>query len=89
MAETKENRIEYYNVLNPDEIINDDMSYEELFYKTHGITYDQYLRETEELEKRTHKINYENIPQRKLLLKKDNIKLLQVYFIMSLISFRQ
>ena len=47
----------------------DDMSYEELFYKTHGITYDQYLRETE-LEKRTHKINYENIPQRK----KDNIK---------------
>ena len=74
MAETKENIIEYYNVLNPDEIINDDMSYEELFYKTHGITYDQYLRETEELEKRTHKINYENIPQRKLLLKKDNIK---------------
>ena len=50
------------------------MSYEELFYKTHGITYDQYLRETEELEERTHKINYENIPQRKLLLKKDNIK---------------
>ena len=50
------------------------MSYEELFYKTHGITYDQYLRETEELLKRTHKINYENIPQRKLLLKKDNIK---------------
>ena len=43
------------------------------FYKTHGITYDQYLRETEELEKRTHKINYENIPQRKLLLKKNNI----------------
>ena len=74
MAETKENLIEYYNVLNPEEIINDDMSYEELFYKTHGITYDQYLRETEELEKRTHKINYENIPQRKLLLKKDNIK---------------
>ena len=74
MTETKENLIEYYNVLNPDEIINDDMSYEELFYKTHGITYDQYLRETEELEKRTHKINYENIPQRKLLLKKDNIK---------------
>ena len=74
MTESKENLIEYYNVLNPDEIINDDMSYEELFYKTHGITYDQYLRETEELEKRTHKINYENIPQRKLLLKKDNIK---------------
>ena len=74
MTETKENLIEYYNVLNPEEIINDDMSYEELFYKTHGITYDQYLRETEELEKRTHKINYENIPQRKLLLKKDNIK---------------
>ena len=41
MAETKENLIEYYNVLNPDEIINDDMSYEELFYKTHGITYYQ------------------------------------------------
>ena len=74
MTETKENLIEYYNVLNPEEIINDDMSYEELFYKTHGITYGQYLRETEELEKRTHKINYENIPQRKLLLKKDNIK---------------
>ena len=37
------------------------MSYEELFYKTHGIKYDQYLRETEELEKRTHKINFENI----------------------------
>ena len=51
MTETKENLIEYYNVLNPKEIINDDMSYEELFYKTHGITYDQYLRETEELEK--------------------------------------
>ena len=74
MTETKENLIEYYGVLNPEEIINDDMSYEELFYKTHGITYDQYLRETEELEKRTHKINYENIPQRKLLLKKDHIK---------------
>ena len=74
MTESKENLIEYYGVLNPEEIINDDMSYEELFYKTHGITYDQYLRETEELEKRTHKINYENIPQRKLLLKKDNIK---------------
>ena len=31
MTETKENLIEYYNVLNPEEIINDDMSYEELF----------------------------------------------------------
>ena len=74
MTETKENLIEYCGVLNLEEIINDDMSYEELFYKTHGITYDQYLRGTEELEKRTHQINYENIPQRKLLLKKDNIK---------------
>ena len=44
MTETKENLIEYYGVLNPEEIINDDMSYEELFYKTHGITYDPYLR---------------------------------------------
>ena len=90
MTDTKENLIEYYGVLNPEEIINDDMSYEELFYKTHGITYDQYLRETEELKKRTHKINYENIPQRKLLLKKDNIKTVTgVFHKMSLISFRQ
>ena len=50
MTESKENLIEYYGVLNPEEIINNDMSYGELFYKTHGITNDQYLRETEELE---------------------------------------
>ena len=33
MTETKEYLIEYYGVLNPEEIINDDMSYEELFYQ--------------------------------------------------------
>ena len=43
MTESKENLIEYYGVLNPGEIINDDMSYEELFYKTHGITYDDVV----------------------------------------------
>ena len=31
MTETKENLIEYYGVLNLEEIINDDMSYEEPF----------------------------------------------------------
>ena len=88
MTETKENLIEYYGVLNPEEIVNDDMSYEELFYKTHGITYDQYLRETEELEKRTHKINYKNIPQRKLVLKKNNIKFVKVTFLQNLNTFQ-
>ena len=51
-------------------------------------TYDQYFRETEELEKRTHKINYENIPQCKLLLKKDNIKTVTGVFHNELIKFQ-
>ena len=61
--------------LNSEEIINDDMSYEELFYKTHGITYDQYLKNEEELNNKIDKMNYEEIPQRKLVLKKNNINL--------------
>ncbi len=88
MTESKENLIEYYAVLNPEEIINDDISYEELFYKTHGITYDQYLRETEELDDEINKLNYEEIPHRKLILKKNNIKTIKGSFLQTLNTFQ-
>ena len=88
MTETKENLIEYYGVLNPEEIINDDMSYEELFYKTHGITYDQYLKKEEELNNKIDKLNYEEIPQRKLVLKKNNIKFVKGTFLQNLNTFQ-
>ena len=84
MTETKENLVEYYGVLNPEEIINDDMSYEELFYKTHGITYDQYLKNEEELNNKIDKLNYEEIPQRKLVLKKNYIKFAKGTFLQNL-----
>ena len=38
------------------------------------------LKEQEETKKERYRINYEKIPQRKLILKKDNVKVLQGIF---------
>ena len=87
MIETKENLLEYYGLLHPDETVQD-MSYEELFYKTHGITYNHYLRESEELEEKVNQLNYEQIPQRKMILKKNNIKNIKDSFNLTLNKFQ-
>ena len=59
--------VSYYHTLNPNETIDDNISFHEIFFKVHGITYDQYLTNEEELNNKIDKLNYEEIPQRKLV----------------------
>ena len=52
-----------------------------IFYeKVTGNSYNDYLKEQEETKKERYRIKYEKIPQRKLILKKDNVKVLQGIF---------
>ena len=80
--------VNYYRILNPDEIIKDDISFNEIFFKVHGITYDQYLKNEKELDDNIDKLNYEEIPQRKLILKKNNIKYIKGIFLQNLNTFQ-
>ena len=35
--------VSYYRVLNPNETIDDNISFHDIFFKVHEITYDQYI----------------------------------------------
>ena len=79
--------VNYYRILNPYDAIDDNISFHEIFFKVHGITYDQYLKNEEELDDNIDKLNYEEIPQRKLILKKNNIKYVKGIFLQNLNTF--
>ena len=82
------NLVNYYRILNPDDAIDDNISFHEIFFKVHGITYDQYLKNEKELDDNIDKLNYEEIPQRKLILKKNNIKHVKGVFLQNLNTFQ-
>ena len=80
--------VSYYRILNPNDAIDDNISFNEIFFKVHGITYDQYLKNEEELNNKIDKLNYEEIPQRKIILKKNNIKHVKGVFLQNLNNFQ-
>ena len=51
-------------------MINEDEPIENIYEKVTGNSYNDYLKEQEETKKERYRINYEKIPQRKLILKK-------------------
>ena len=62
------------------EIMLESNSFEIIFEKVTGQTYSNYLKEQEEAKKSRHKTKHKQIPQRKLSLKKSNIKVIQEVF---------
>ena len=74
----KENLIKYAKTIGVK--INEDEPIENIYEKVTGNSYNDYLKEQEETKKERYRINYEKIPQRKLILKKDNVKVLQGIF---------
>ena len=80
--------VNYYRILNPNDAIDDNISFHEMFFKVHGITYDHYLKNEKELDDNIDKLNYEEIPQRKLILKKNNIKYVKGIFLQNLNTFQ-
>ena len=75
----------YYNLLHPDDDIT---SFHEMFFKVYGLTYDQYLKNQEDLNEKIDKLDYEEIPHRKLILKKNNIKTKKGSFLQTLNTFQ-
>ena len=61
----KQQLIDYFKLLHPDEEVPKDISFDRIFFKVHGITHEQYLHNEEELNKKINRLNYEEIPQRK------------------------
>ena len=60
--------------------INEDDSFDNVYEKVTGNSYNDYLKEQEETKKEQHINKSEKIPQRKLVLKKDNVKIIQGIF---------
>ena len=75
----------YYNLLYPDD---NNTSFHEMFFKVYGITYDQYLKNQEDLDDEINKLDYKEIPHRKLILKKNNIKTKKGSFLQTLNTFQ-
>ena len=76
----KKSLIEYFKIKHA-EGINENSSFEEVFEKVTGKSYNNYLKKLEKIKKKEAKIEYEKkIPQRKLNLKKSNIKVIQGVF---------
>ena len=75
----KENLIKYVKKIDLE--INEDEPIENIYEKVTGKSYNDYLKEQEEMKKERYRIKYEKIPQRKLILKKDNLKVLQGIFL--------
>ena len=73
-----ENLIEYAKAKGVE--INEDKPIENIYEKVTENSYNDYLKEQEEIKKQRHRIKYKKIPQRKLVLKKDNIKVKQGIF---------
>ena len=62
-------------------LIDENSSFEEVFEKVTGKSYNNYLKKLEKIKKTEAKIEYEKkIPQRKLNLKKSDIKVIQGVF---------
>ena len=80
----KKSLIEYFKIKHAEgrvEGINENSSFEEVFEKVTGKSYNNYLKKLEKIKKKEAKIEYEKkIPQRKLNLKKSNIKVIQGVF---------
>ena len=74
----KENLIDYAKTIGIK--INEDEPIENIYEKVTGNSYNDYLKEQEETKKERHRIKYKKIPQRKLILKKNNVKVLQGVF---------
>ena len=74
----KENLIDYAKTIGVK--INEDEPIENIYKKVTGNSYNDYFKEQEEMKKERYRIKYEKIPQRKLILKKDNVKVLQGIF---------
>ena len=64
----KENLIKYAKTIGVK--INEDEPIENIYEKVTENSYNDYLKEQEETKKERHRIKYEKIPQRKLVLKK-------------------
>ena len=64
----KENLIKYAKTIGVK--INEDEPIENIYEKVTGNSYNVYLKEQERTKKERYRINYEKIPQRKLILKK-------------------
>ena len=76
----KKSLIEYFKIKHA-EGINENSSFKEVFEKVTGKSYNNYLKKLEKIKKKEAKIEYEKkIPQRKLNLKKSNIKVIQGVF---------
>ena len=77
---TKENLLEYAKAIGEKEVDEND-TFENIYEKVMKQSYNEYLIEQENIKKSRHKaVKYEQIPQRKLVLKKDNIKVIQGIF---------
>ena len=60
--------------------INEDYPIENIYEKVTGNSYNDYLKEQEEAKKERHRNKYEKIPHRKLVLKNNNVKIIQGIF---------
>ena len=79
----KKSLIEYFKIKHTKggSSIDENSSFEEVFEKVTGKSYNNYLKKLEKIKKKEAKIEYEKkIPQRKLNLKKSNIKVIQGIF---------
>ena len=75
---TKENLLEYAGAIG--EKVDENDTFENIYEKVTGQSYNIYLKEQEEIKKSTQRVKYEQIPHRKLVLKKNNIKVIQGIF---------
>ena len=79
----KKSLIEYFKIKHAEgkSLIDENSSFKEVFEKVTGKSYNNYLKKLEKIKKKEAKIEYEKkIPQRKLNLKKSNIKVIQGVF---------
>ena len=65
---TEKSLHEYYKILYPGEDHNTVSTFDELFLKVYGKTYSQHLKEEEDFNKQIERKEYENIPQRILIM---------------------
>ena len=74
-----EDLINYHEILYPSQDVSN-LSHDELFFKINGFSYDQHLKNQEELEKKIDRYEHERIKYRKRILKKNNVNLFKENF---------
>ena len=79
--------IKYHRLLYPSQDVSN-LSYDELFFKLHGITHETFLKNQEELEKKIDRYEHERIKYRERILKKNNVKSIQGEFLQQLNIFQ-